>query len=293
MSVQSSGPVSEAFLGGGRSVGPSTLTSASTLTVDDERQMAALLSELDRQPLPARPSFGSDGYEDEDEEDDRQQQRARLGDIALFAQPDAFTDTLQRVYESDERLRADRQQVNRRTQRLADRVALATSAAAGGTDGSAYYSVLPPRPVDISMDDDTYDLHASSAGGETEHTRAATATSSSSSSPRESAPLSADLEYESQHVANVAALSRQSASLPPNKKKRQSAAFAFSSLTTSDAARRNTAGNVSSTTSAAHIGTVPAAGSESLGTPGLATTGGAECSVTVVFHSLPSDSEQV
>ena len=231
-------------------MGPSAGSAASSLTVDDERQMAALLSELDRQPLPGRPAGGSDGPEDEYDEDDdegeRQQQRTRLGDIALFAQPDAFTDTLQRVYESDERMMADRQRSDRRTRRLADRLSSAMSASTAGlADGSSYYSELPPAPVDIDMDVDTYDAQGNSA-------EVALDDGSTTRRTYESAS-------DSQHEANVAALSHHSDPTPPaNKRKRQSAAFAFSSHNTSDTARHSAA-VVSPTSSAANSGSGSAA----------------------------------
>ena len=268
-------------------MGPTVGSSASSaLTADDERQMAALLSELDRQPLPTRQARATDGYDDDDDDDDDdgepQQPRDRLGDIALFAQPDAFTDTLQRVYESDERLMAERQRINRRTQRLAGRVASA-AATAGGSDGASY-SVLPPRPVDLCMDD-ADDGARMSAEGDMDATSCSTGTAVASSvSPQQLSLLSDEMELDSQHAANIATLSQQSASLPPNKKKRQSAAFAFSSLSTVDASRRSSAALASSAALVASSSSAPSLPSSSVTAPSPA---GGPLTATDGFGSVP------
>ena len=213
-----SGPVSGVFLGGGRSVGPSAGSSASALTSADERQIAELLSELDRQPLQSRHDVEED---DMDEADEERPQRTRLADIAMFAQPDAFSDTLQQVYESDERDRTERQRISGRRVRRQTDTGL-SAAAPGGLDGSSYqYGVLPPRPIDFNGDDNTYESPTSGADGDAMESTTALD------------------EFDPQHAANVAALSQQPASLPPAQKKRHSgAAFAFSSSAASDAARR-------------------------------------------------------
>ena len=220
-------PVSGVFLGGGRSVGPST-SSTAKLSVDDERLMAALLSDLDRHPT-------RDGDEDEEGEGEDDPARAgsgaALGDVALFAQPDAFSDALQAVYEADGALMQRTATAGRRAQRTLRK---ATSGSRGAFD------VRPPQPI---MDLD--DLLDQATAAYTPHTAATTTTHqhdadidnalsySPPSSPHRDASGDGGAEGEgaapmdAQHLSNLAALA---APAPPHKKKRrEGGGFAFSS----------------------------------------------------------------
>ena len=215
VAVAPSAPVSGAFLGGGRSVGPSS-GAAARLTADDERLMNALLSDLDRNPLR--------DDEDADEDADAPRKGAALGDVAMFAQPDAFTDALQAAYEADEALLARTTGTGRRLQR-------ALRGAAPSPSPQRPFDVRPPQPIfDL---DEVVDLRTAQRSNTAaddfaaSHSDTALSTSPPSSPPPSptATPTAAGPPVDAQRASNLAALS---AALPAHKKVRKEA-FAFSS----------------------------------------------------------------
>ena len=216
-------PVSGVFLGGGRSVGPSS--SAAKLSVDDERLMAALLSDLDRNPT-------RDDDDDDDDGDDADDSAAAgsgaaLGDVALFAQPDAFTDALQAVYEKDGQLMQRTANAGRRAQRTLRKAA----------SGRGAFDVRPPQPI-IDLDDlldhstSSYTPHTTTTPT-SYHLDTAMDTSHSYSPPSSpshdagGADADTTTPMDAQHLSNLAALAAPAH--PHKKKKREGGGFAFSS----------------------------------------------------------------
>ena len=190
--------------------------------------MQRLVSELEREPVQ-----GEDGLEEEEEEEREAALSAgrQLGDIAMFAQPDALSDSLQSVYEADDGLRRQTVRAQRR----------AAAAAAGA------FHIAPPQPI---TDLDDLD-NAQEAAPASPPAAEPAASSPGAGASRPASPSDA------QHAANVAALVAH----PAKKKRDGGAGFAFSSARALDSGSRAAPGIAAASAAALpRSGTEPSSG---------------------------------